>query len=136
MRAPRKLAQFHLWHLLFTVTVVAVLIQPSRIILDWVVEKLHSSPTPVVSVPNGGTIIIGGIIIRPDGTRQLRNSDRAWRPISRSIWADHSTIAKNQIESASKANNVIITVTPRIIIQEEDDEMLGWPTDAPFANQD
>ena len=72
MRRPRRRIRFHLRDLLVCITVVAVLIQPAHLLFDWIAENLLSPRARIVTVPDGGTVIIGGIRqLRDDGTMLL-----------------------------------------------------------------
>lgn len=134
MRRPLKLTQFHVRHLLVGITVVAIFIQPSRVAFHWIVEILHSESTPVVTVPDGGTVIIGGMVFRPDSARQLPNGGR--NLIDGVVRRDGTRYRRPPRDVASsKANNLV--VTPRIIIQEDDEEtLLLWPTSEAAANSE
>jgi ribosomal protein L27 len=104
---------FRLRTLFVLTTVAAILTFPTyHAVNDWLEkrerEKLASAQLPTITsttiqtgitVPDGGTIIIGGIVIRPDGTRQYP--------------ATSSVMPSQYLE---------IKVTHRIEIQQEEDE--------------
>jgi hypothetical protein len=96
-----KRFQFSSRHLLYVMTIVAVLIFPTQAFVKWF-GRFRKTAASTVTVPDGGSIIIGGMVRRRDGTRVALRSKQS---------------------SFDKSGNPIpvkmMSVTPRIIIPEE-----------------
>jgi general secretion pathway protein D len=73
--------------------------------------------TTTVSVPDGGTVLLGGI-------KRLREgrTERGVPILSKVPWV--SRLFKN-VGIGREAQSLMMMVTPRIIIQEEEEERLG-----------
>ena len=78
------------------------------------------SVTTTVSVPDGGTVLLGGV-------KRLRESrNMAGVPILNKL-PYISRLFKNS-GVGRETESLLLMVTPRIIIQEEEEELLGIPT--------
>ena len=75
--------------------------------------------TPTVSVPDGGTVLLGGV------KRLKEGRNMAGVPILNKI-PYISRLFKNS-GVGRDTESVMLMVTPRIIIQEEEEELLGIP---------
>ncbi|REJ90056.1 MAG: hypothetical protein DWQ34_09645 [Planctomycetota bacterium] len=79
------------------------------------------SVTTVVSVPDGGTVLLGGV-------KQLREGrNMAGVPILNKL-PYVSRLFKNT-GVGRETDSLLLMVTPRIIIQEEEEELLGIPSE-------
>jgi general secretion pathway protein D len=76
-----------------------------------------TSVTTTVSVPDGGTVLLGGI----KRLREGRN-ERGVPILSKMPWV--SRLFKN-VGIGRDAQSLMMMVTPRIIIQEEEEQNLG-----------
>ena len=105
IRRRRKHVQFRLKHLVIATTVIAIVIQPTALLVVRMIDYFHVPEMQTVTVPDGGTVLIGGMRFRPGVYRGPAEPPR----------------------TVSSANNLMLMVTPRIIIQEEE-ETLYLPT--------
>jgi len=82
-----------------------------------------TSVTTTVSVPDGGTVLLGGI-------KRLREGrvERGVPILSKVPWVNR--LFKN-VGIGREAQSLMMMVTPRIIIQEEEEERLGIELPAP-----
>ncbi|HBH52044.1 MAG TPA: type II secretion system protein GspD, partial [Planctomycetaceae bacterium] len=80
-------------------------------------EFLFTTVTTTVSVPDGGTVLLGGV------KRLKEGRTMAGVPILNKI-PYLSRLFKNT-GVGRDAESVMLMVTPRIIIQEEEEELLG-----------
>ena len=104
-------------------TVNAAAVDPVRVKvnvpLPWPVpgSPAEVSVATTVAVPDGGTVLLGGI-------KRLREgrSERGVPILSKVPWI--SRLFKN-VGIGREAQSLMMMVTPRIIIQEEEEEKLG-----------
>jgi general secretion pathway protein D len=75
--------------------------------------------TTTVSVPDGGTVLLGGIKRLSEGRTEYGVPIWTRSPIS--------TACSRTWASAAKPQSLMMMVTPRIIIQEEEEDKLGIP---------
>ena len=87
-------------------TIVAVLIIPARAALRWF-DHFRKSPVIAVTVPDGGVIITGLCKRQRNGTLLRYGTGNG----STDRWSERTP-------------TVMMTVTPRIIIPEEDEELV------------
>lgn len=79
--------------------------------------------TTTASVPEGGSLLLGGI--RRDGDSTTREQGRYDAAPTR-LFADPQRRAG---QTSSNQNGTILSITPRIIIAEEEEAQTGWLTD-------
>ena len=72
-----------------------------------------------VSVPDGGTILLGGLKQHAEGRNEFGTPVLSKLPYLNRLFKNSA--------SARFSNSLMLLVTPRIIIQAEEEEMLGTP---------
>ena len=73
--------------------------------------------TTTVSVPDGGTVLLGGIKRLSEGRNEVRRADAGQDPLPQPL------VQKRRHRPHTQS--LMMMVTPRIIIQEEEEEKLG-----------
>ena len=133
MRSRTQRLQFRLVHLLAAFIVVALLVQPATRGWHWLSEEFAKRATPVVSVPDGGTVLIGGIVLRPN--RPPRPSPFSQRSAaSRFVRKLGRRLAPAPEPTAFVTTDMLI-ITPRIIIQEEERAIAPATTDSGISSR-
>ena len=123
MRSRTKRLQFRLVHLLAAIVLAALLVQPATRAWHWLSEEFSQRATPVVSVPDGGTVLIGGIICRRSRVR--RPAQFSQRSAARRFVRKLGRQLAPAPKPTAFATTDMSIVTPRIIIQEDEEEV-GW----------
>ncbi len=99
MTQPNRRLQISLWNAFLALTLISLLILPGQYALRWAWRKAFR---PTVSVPDGGKLLIGGRIVAPAAPSV------SWGAGQR---------------NASKGTRVNMSVTPRVIIHDEEESI-------------
>jgi hypothetical protein len=101
-----KRFQFSSRHLLYVMTIVAVLIFPTQAFVKWF-GRFRKTAASTVTVPDGGTLVFGNMAIRSDGTH---------------VALQPSILALDSPSHGIQPKMVI--VTPGFIIPEEEEDLV------------